>query len=345
MLYDVGILVAAVCIILIFNFTIVCILNMHQMQEAKISEEKLTKEFCLLDGFQSFWAFSRAKKGYSGVTTYANNKWSPTHCEPDFLSRYHKFSMENDAESGIHEDADSRVLAWQNEGRILMTDHKAFILINVYVPNAGERPERPRLQSKIEFLTALRYYCEDLIEQGREIMLVGDFNVCSDERDVHPNISLRETYSKEEQDAFNALLFNSRLRMLDTWRHLHPDKKEVYTVWNEKTSARAFNQGLRIDYVLVTPGLIDKIKFCEILGTETLPAKWSDHAGILVELNDVEAPPKHSPCLHWRNLEKKFLDRSQRSIAQFFGKPSKKRILEGDGRDNQSKFRNISKDP
>jgi hypothetical protein len=38
-------------------------------------------------------------------------------------------------------------------------------------------------------------------------------------------------------------------------------------------------QGLRIDYVLCSPGLLANIVSCEVLSTDVLPAKWSDHAG------------------------------------------------------------------
>ena len=38
-------------------------------------------------------------------------------------------------------------------------------------------------------------------------------------------------------------------------------------------------QGLRIDYVLASPGLLDKVVSCEVLSAEVLPPKWSDHAG------------------------------------------------------------------
>ena len=36
------------------------------MQEAKVLEDKLTKDIVNVGKFESFWAFSRAKKGYSG---------------------------------------------------------------------------------------------------------------------------------------------------------------------------------------------------------------------------------------------------------------------------------------
>jgi exonuclease III len=50
-----------------------------------------------------------------------------------------------------------------------VTDHGAFVLFNVYVPNAGDRPERARLAAKLSFLTALRERVEDLLGAGRQV--------------------------------------------------------------------------------------------------------------------------------------------------------------------------------
>lgn len=57
--------------------------------------------------------------------------------------------------------------------RIAITDHAAFVLVNVYVPNAGDRPDRPRLEYKIRFLQALKDKCDALAAQGREVSALG----------------------------------------------------------------------------------------------------------------------------------------------------------------------------
>ena len=53
--------------------------------------------------------------------------------------------------------------------RVVITDHSHFVLVNVYVPNAGDRPARPRLQYKLRFLEALKDKCDALVAQGREV--------------------------------------------------------------------------------------------------------------------------------------------------------------------------------
>lgn len=53
--------------------------------------------------------------------------------------------------------------------RVVVTDHGHFVLINVYVPNAGGKPERPRLATKLDFLRLLKAEADGFLEQGREV--------------------------------------------------------------------------------------------------------------------------------------------------------------------------------
>jgi len=53
--------------------------------------------------------------------------------------------------------------------RVVITDHRHFVLVNVYVPNAGDRPDRPRLRYKLAFLEALKRKCDALVAAGREV--------------------------------------------------------------------------------------------------------------------------------------------------------------------------------
>ena len=47
---------------------------------------------------------------------------------------------------------------------------------------------------------------------------------------------------------------------VDVWRNLNPDRKDVYTYWDQKTRARDRNVGWRIDYFFVDKKILSKIK-------------------------------------------------------------------------------------
>lgn len=70
--------------------------------------------------------------------------------------------------------------------------------------------------------------------------------------------------------------------MVDIVRRFWPDRKGMYTCWNTKISARETNYGTRIDFILVTPGLVPWIK-----AGDTLPdIKGSDHCPVYIDFHD-----------------------------------------------------------
>ncbi|CAL8460704.1 g235 [Coccomyxa elongata] len=264
-------------------------------QETKLqSEEKLTKETACVDGYESFWAFSREKKGYSGVATYVAERYSPIDAQVDCLG------------TGSA-DID-------REGRVVLTDLGAFVLINVYVPNAGNRTgDGERTAFKVRFLEALKEKADALRAAGRQVIIVGDLNVAASQKDVHSKLKYDWMYSAEEKALLQSLLND----YTDAWRLQHPQEQSVFTVWDEKTSARAFNEGVRIDYALLTPELLQRLVSCEIIST--LPPKWSDHAAVLLELADIPTLPKHPPCALSSRRIKRF-QQPKTSVASLFAK-------------------------
>ncbi|GIM03777.1 hypothetical protein Vretimale_8394, partial [Volvox reticuliferus] len=255
-------------------------LDIACFQEVKLPAPRITRELACVEGFQSFWATSTAKPGYSGVTTWCRTATA---------------APRSAAAGGLGDDEMPEL---DTEGRLALTDHGAFVLLNVYAPNAGDRPERARLPFKLAFLRALRAKMDELMALGRQVILVGDLNVAAERRDVHPSLNFDSMYDEEEL----AVLAGLRTSYIDVWRRLHPDVEGAFTVWEERTSARAFNVGLRIDYVLVSPGLLPYVESCEILTAAEIPPKWSDHAAILLTLRvrHTGSPPPALPPLPQR---------------------------------------------
>ncbi|KAF8065610.1 Lrrc47 [Scenedesmus sp. PABB004] len=275
------------------------------LQEVKLPSAKLTKELVVVPGYRSYWACSEGKTGYSGVTTWARERVAPVAAEADPL------------------EADG----CEREGRCVLTDHGCFVLLNVYVPNAGDRPARARLGAKLAFLAALRARVDDLHAAGRKVVVVGDLNVAAERRDVHAAIAWEGLYDPREPAALASLLAAGGLA--DAWRERHPDAADVFSVWDEKKSARAFNVGLRIDYALVSRALLPAVASCEVVGD--MPPKWSDHAPVALVL-DAEPPPgaPRAHCALWRAALKRFADPAQRSIAAMF-KAAPRRAAPGGG--------------
>ena len=70
------------------------------------------------------------------------------------------------------------------------------------------------------------------------MVIVGDFNIAATQKDVHDKLDREAMYPKLEKELFDSIL----TMFTDIWRKLHPTTVKAFTVWDEKTSARAFNE-------------------------------------------------------------------------------------------------------
>lgn len=105
-----------------------------------------TTELTLPNHFEVgiLWISNTADGLFPGVVNYVKQEFTPVDAKADWLG-------EN---SDLTEDL-------CNEGRLICTDHGGFVLLNVYVPNAGDHEEgRPRLDFKLRYLEALEQTCK-----------------------------------------------------------------------------------------------------------------------------------------------------------------------------------------
>ncbi len=221
------------------------------IQETKAHPGQLEHE--LLNPFdrKAYWS-SAFKKGYSGTVTYVRD-------EPVNVAH------------GIG------IRKFDSEGRFVVTDHGDFILFNVYFPNGAAREERHLF--KQEFLKKFTKHLKKLIDSGREVIVVGDYNVAHLEYDVHDPVRLSKSsgFLPEEREWFDNFLSSG---FYDAFREFHPNKKEEYSWWSYRENARKNNRGWRIDYICVTKGLVKRLKSAAIMQDQM----GSDHCPVVIEL-------------------------------------------------------------
>lgn len=222
------------------------------VQETKAHIDQVESEVKNLGYKNSYWS-SAMKKGYSGVATFTN-------LEPVKI----EFQFDNIAE-------------YESEGRIVMTDHSEFDLYNIYFPNGGSGLERHNF--KQQFLKDLNKHLEAKLATGRQIVVVGDYNVAHENIDVHDPIRLSKEsgFLPEERAWFDSFL---DLGFIDTFRYFHPQAQERFSWWDYRTLARISNRGWRIDYVCVSKGLEKRLVSADILDQ----VEGSDHCPVLVNL-------------------------------------------------------------
>lgn len=267
-------------------------------QEAKIQEEKLEKWMACVPGYESFWAFCLVKKGYSGVVTYVKEEFSPLDAKADYLG-----DLERDADIDLC-----------REGRLIETDHGSFILINVYVPNTGQSTEwHPRLYFKLHFLKALKHRCDDIVNSGKEVVVMGDFNIAHKDIDIYKDWSIHDLYTPDEISWINDFFRD----YVDLFRHFHPDARDVFSNWDTKKEARIHNEGLRIDYAACSKGFLSQVIDTEIV--KMVPKAWSDHAAVVLTLKEQPVLPVHPiPAISSRNMKRFKEDPRQKKLTALF---------------------------
>lgn len=77
----------------------------------------------------------------------------------------------------------------------MLTDHKHFVLANIYAPNAGDSPARARLPFKLRWFAALEAELDSWAQKGRRVIVVGDFNIPCASSDVHSDFVWADIYS------------------------------------------------------------------------------------------------------------------------------------------------------
>lgn len=164
---------------------------------------------------------------------------------------------------------------WQdNEGRTTTIILGKLAIVNAYIPNGNSR-----LDFKMKYLEALNKFLSHL-KQSFEVVCVGDFNIAHNEIDLTNPKECRNksVFLPIERKAFDDLL---SIGLIDCFRFKNPEKVEYS--WRSYRSR--FDSGYnswkyRIDYVLASEALKNKITNCEIFD---LP--YSDHLPVVAEIS------------------------------------------------------------
>jgi exodeoxyribonuclease-3 len=153
--------------------------------------------------------------------------------------------------------------------------------IGAYFPN-GQAPDSDKFVYKMRWLDALRAFVAEEMQRHPQLVLMGDYNIAPEDRDVYDPVAWAGQIhcTPQERAHFQGLL---GLGLVDAFR-LFDQPPKSWSWWDYRNLAFRKNQGLRIDHILVSQGLKALVKSCVI---DKLPRKNerpSDHAPVLVEL-------------------------------------------------------------
>ena len=203
------------------NPEIICI------QETKAHKEQLTSEILEDHGYFTYW-HSGQKKGYSGVATFCKE-------EPLYV------------QEGIG------IKKYDDEGRVLITEHNKFLLYNIYFPNGQKNEER--LKYKLDFYDDLLPLINDQVESGNNVIVTGDWNTAHRPIDLaRPNENKNTSgFMPIEREKVDKYILNG---WVDTFRLFHEEGGR-YSWWTYRFGARDRNIGWRIDYFFVNEGMVE----------------------------------------------------------------------------------------
>ena len=223
------------------------------LQETKLEDQKFPEDALLELGYRSQFC---GQKTYNGVA---------------IVSRL-PFSGECVTAIPGFDDPQKRVLAATVGG---------VRIVDLYVVN-GEAVGSEKFDYKLRWLAAVREWLREELAAHPDLVVLGDFNIAPDDRDVHDPKRWRGKIlcSTPEREALQSLL---GLGLHDSFR-LFNDEAGHHSWWDYRLAAFQRGWGLRIDLVLVSDALKAR---CTAAGIDRDPRGWerpSDHTPVFVEI-------------------------------------------------------------
>jgi exodeoxyribonuclease-3 len=215
------------------------------LQETKAAEDQLPWELRYVEGYHAYFT-SGERKGYSGVALYS--RWEPKSVVTGF--------------------GDPR---FDNEGRIIIADYEAFVLLDIYFPNG--RSSEERLEYKMAFYDVFLNYIDELTKQGRHVVICGDVNTAHTEMDIaRPKDNAKFSGFLPMERAWMDTFFGHGY--VDTFRMFNQEPGN-YSFWAAFGGARQRNVGWRLDYFVVDEAFRDNVASAyilpEVMGSDHCP--------------------------------------------------------------------------
>lgn len=221
------------------------------LQETKMTDDRFPVQELLDEGYHS--AFS-GQKTYNGVAVLSRDKpLSPVTDIPGL------------------DDQQRRILA------VTVGDVR---IINLYVVNGSEVGSE-KFAYKLNWLDRVTAWLAAEIEEFENVIVLGDFNIVPDDRDVYDPEAWREKIlcSTPEREALGKIL---DLGLQDTFR-LFEQEERTWSWWDYRMNAFRRKMGLRIDLVLASKAMAQRCIASYVDIEPRRQERPSDHAPVIAE--------------------------------------------------------------
>lgn len=227
------------------------------LQETKTIDENFPAEEIMAAGYQVVYS---GQKTYNGVAILCKEQYLIEDVVTDL--------------PGL-EDPQRRILAATING---------VRILNLYVVNGAEVGSE-KFDYKLNWLEKVTDWVTEQSQQYKKMVILGDFNIAPDDRDVHNPKSWHERIlcSTPERNALKKLL---NIGFVDSFR-LFEQEEKTYSWWDYRSGGFDKNMGLRIDLILVSQLLTEQ---CIASYIDPEPRAWerpSDHAPVICEIRNL----------------------------------------------------------
>ncbi|WP_338332294.1 exodeoxyribonuclease III [Acetobacter sp. LMG 32666] len=163
-----------------------------------------------------------------------------------------------------------------------------LVLGNLYLPNGNSGAEQG-YATKLAFLDALTARAQGFLDRDTDFVLAGDYNICPTPEDCAPGALGPDDALVRPQSraAWRRLCW---LGLTDALRALHPTGA-AYTFWDYQAGAWPRNNGLRIDHMLLSPRVAERLQTARPDRDERGMERPSDHVPLIVTLDSSTLPP------------------------------------------------------
>ncbi|WP_420139686.1 exodeoxyribonuclease III [Sphingomonas sp.] len=226
------------------------------LQELKAPDDKFPEQAIREAGYQAIW---HGQKSWNGVA---------------ILSR---IGAIHETMRGLPDDPTDQ------QSRYIEAAVNGILIAALYLPNGNPKPG-PKFDYKLRWFDRLIDHAETLATSGLPAILAGDFNVVPTERDVYkPERWMDDAlFAPEARAAYFRLLEQG---WTDALRTCHPTET-IYTFWDYFRNAYGRNAGLRLDHILLSPALAERLKEAQVDAQVRGWEKTSDHAPVWVRLRN-----------------------------------------------------------
>jgi exodeoxyribonuclease-3 len=162
--------------------------------------------------------------------------------------------------------------------RVLAATIGSTRVIDLYVPN-GQAVGSEKFDYKLKWLAALRRWLAAELAAHSNLIVLGDFNIAPEDRDVHDPAAWagQNLVSEPERAAFREIV---NVGLEDVFRRFE-QPPNLFSWWDYRQGAFRRNHGLRIDLILASAALAQRCTACKIDVEPRRAERPSDHAPVV----------------------------------------------------------------